>query len=386
MKSVRDIPALSGIPVLVRAALNVPIENDAVADDYRLRKALPTITFLAEHGAKVVLISHIGEAGTETLKPVADALARLVPRTTFCPQTIGPVAREAVRTLAPGGVLMLENLRRDKGEVGNDPAFAAELAALADVFVEDSFDTCHREHASIVTLPTLLPAYAGLLLEEEVAALSTALGPAHPALAIIGGAKFSTKERVLDTLLAVYDQVFIGGALANDFLKAKGYDIGASLSSDADQGKLAALLANPRLVLPEDVRVVPKDGVKEIDARQRIRVARPEDVHEGDVILDAGPATEALLAQFVKGAKSVLWNGPLGEYEDGFVDATDALARAVATSGARSTLGGGDTVASIESLGLLPRFSFVSTGGGAMLDFLAYGTLPGITALESSGL
>ena len=386
MRSVRDIPALSGIPVFVRAALNVPIENGAVADDYRLRKALPTITFLAERGARVILASHLGEAGTETLEPVSRALARFVPRIAFCPETIGPRAREAVRALAPGDVLVLENLRRSAGEVGNDPAFAGELASLADVFVEDSFDTCHRLHASIVTLPKLLPAYAGLLLEEEVAALTEALRPSHPSLAVIGGAKFSTKERVLDTLLGVYDRVFVGGALANDFFKAKGYSIGASLVSEADPAKFAALMENPRLALPEDVRVVAGEALGAIDACQRARVARPEDVHADEVIVDAGPATSALLASFASDATSILWNGPLGRYETGFIDATDALARAVAASGARSTLGGGDTVASIESLGLLPRFSFVSTGGGAMLDFLAYGSLPGITALESGGL
>ena len=386
MKSIRDIPVLSGIPVLVRAALNVPIENATVADDYRLHRAIPTITFLTEHGARVILISHIGEAGTETLLPVAKALERWVPRITFCPETIGPLAREAVWALPSGGVLVLENLRRHKGEVGNDPAFAKELATLADVFVEDSFDTCHRSHASIVTLPKLLPAYAGLLLEEEVAALAAALGPAHPALAIIGGAKFSTKERVLDTLLVSYDHVFVGGALANDFFKAKGYSIGASLVSTAEQTKIAALLANPRLMLPEDVLVVPKDAIGQIDTHQRARVARPDDVREGEVTLDAGPATSVALAQLVKGSRSVLWSGPLGQYENGFIDATDALARAIVASGARSTLGGGDTVASIQSLGLIPRFSFVSTGGGAMLDFLAYGSLPGIAALESGGL
>jgi phosphoglycerate kinase len=386
MRSVRSIQELSGIPVLVRAALNVPIEEGTVADDYRLKKALPTITYLAGRGARVVLISHIGEAGTETLAPVAEALKRSVPRLTFCPETIGQKAREAVRTLAPGDVLVLENLRRDKGEVGNDLAFAKELASLADLFVEDSFDTCHRLHASIVTLPKLLPPYAGLLLEEEVAALSQALAPAHPALAVIGGAKFATKEPVLDTLLASYDHVFVGGALANDFFKARGEEIGVSFTSDADTGKLTRLLENPKLLLPEDVRVVEKSAIGAIDAHQRSRVTRTGDVHADEIILDAGPATSALLANYAKKAQTILWNGPLGQYETGFVDATDALARTIAGTGVQSLVGGGDTVASIENLGLFPHFSFVSTGGGAMLDFLAHGSLPGIQALESGGL
>lgn len=386
MRSVRDMPAYTGVPVLVRAALNVPLESGRVANDYRLKKALPTIRFLAERGAKVVLISHIGEAGTETLAPVAEALGRLLPRVSFCPETIGEKARAAVRALPPGGVLVMENLRRHKGETANDPAFAKELALLADAFVEDSFDTCHRRHASIVTLPTLLPSYAGLLLEEEEAALSGALTPAHPALAVIGGAKFATKERVLETLLAAYDHVFVGGALANDFLKAKGYEVGASLVSGGDPAELGALLANERLMLPADVRAAPSVCAADMDACQKARVARAGAVRPDETILDEGPATEALLADLVGNAQAVLWNGPLGNYENGFIEATDALARAIAASSAHSVVGGGDTVASIETLGLIPRFSFVSTGGGAMLEFLACGTLPGLAALESGGL
>src|SRR3989344_4855535 len=273
MRSIRDIPVLTGIPVLVRAALNVPIENGAVANDYRLRKALPTIQYLCERGARVVLIGHIGEAGTETLEPVAKAMRTFLPRLAFCGETVGERTRAAVRTLPAGDVLMLENLRRHKGEVANDPAFAAELAALADVFVEDCFDTCHRLHASIVGVPKLLPSYAGLLLEEEIAALAGALSPEHPALAIVGGAKFATKERVLETLLAVYDHVFIGGALADDFLVAQGHEIGKSLASGAEPQKIQGLLANPKLVLPIDVRVIPAGAVGIRDAHERLRVA-----------------------------------------------------------------------------------------------------------------
>lgn len=387
MRSIRQIPALSTVPILVRAALNVPIENGQVVDDYRLKKALPTITFLAERGAKVILISHIGEKGTETLAPVAEALKRFIPRTSFSPETVGPAARNAVRELAPGNVLVLENLRRHPGEVGNDPAFAKELALLADVFVQDSFDTCHRKHASIVTLPTLLPAYAGLLLEEEVGELSEALSPQRPGLAVIGGAKFETKEAVLETLMTRYDHVFVGGALAHDFFKARGDEIGASLSSgNADMEKAKDLLANPKLLLPVDVRAVPAALASDLGAHAQARIARIGDVRPDEMILDAGPATEALLADLAGKARTVLWNGPLGQYETGFRDATDGLARAVAGSGARSIVGGGDTVASIESLGLIPRFSFVSTGGGAMLDFLAHGSLPGVAALNTTGL
>lgn len=386
MPTVRDIPVLAGIPVLVRAALNVPVESGRVENDYRLRKALPTIRFLAERGAKVILIGHLGEQGTETLAPVAEAMRAFIPRLSFCPETTGPSARRAAREVPAGGVLMLENLRRARGEVANDPAFAKELASLADVFVEDSFDTCHRLHASIVGVPRLLPAYGGLLLEEEVAALSGALRPGHPALAVIGGAKFATKERVLETLLAAYDRVFVGGALAHDFLKAEGREIGKSLASGADAASIKHMLDNKKLVLPIDVRAVPAEAIGALDAKQHVRIARADDIRPDETILDAGPATAALLADMARRSHAILWNGPLGNYENGFTDATDAFARAVAASGAHSVVGGGDTIASIERLGLMARFSFVSTGGGAMLEFLANGSLPGIVALASGGL
>ncbi|MDE1919229.1 MAG: phosphoglycerate kinase [Patescibacteria group bacterium] len=381
MRTIRDIPVFENIPILVRAALNVPVANGAVVNDYRLRRALPTIRFLAERGAKVVLISHIGEQGTETLEPVARALGKLISGVSFFGETIGERARGTVRELAPRNVLVLENLRRNKGERTNDRAFAKELAALADVFVEDSFDTCHRPHASIVGVPELLPSYVGLLLEEEVRELSQALTPKHPAFAVIGGAKFSTKEAVLTTLLDAYDQVFVGGALANDFFKASGREVGKSLVSDFDPERMKKVLSNPKLVLPVDSLVIPASAVGSLDARAQARVASPGEVRSDEVILDHGPGTSALLASLAAKAKTILWNGPLGNYENGFIDATDALARAVAASGAHSVIGGGDTVAAIENLGILSRFSFVSTGGGAMLDFLAKGTLPGIDVL-----
>lgn len=386
MKTLRDMPSVVDAPVLVRAPLNVPIENGVVANDYRLRKALPTIRFLSERRARVILISHIGEQGTETLAPVAESLRRFVPHLSFCPETIGPRAHSAVRGVQPGDVLMLENLRRDKRETANDPAFAKELAALADFFVEDSFDTCHRAHASIVGVPKLLPSYAGFLLEEEVAALSQALSPTHPALAIIGGAKFSTKKPVLETLIGIYDHVAIGGALANDFFLAQGHAIGKSLASGADPEIIARLLTNPKLVVPVDARVAPASDDVLLEAIAPSRVASVDDIKENEAVFDVGPATSALLADLAANARTILWNGPLGKYENGFVHGTDSLARTIAETGAHSVVGGGDTVASIETLGLSAHFSFVSTGGGAMLDFIAYGTLPGIAALQEGGI
>ncbi len=383
MRSIRDIQVLQNIPVLVRAALNVPLENGKVVNDYRLRRALPTIKYLCERGARVILISHLGEQGTETLQPVAEALGALVSGVSFCKETLGKGARAAIRDLAPGKILVLENLRRDKGERDNSQDFAKELAALADVFVQDSFDTCHRRHASIVGVPEFLPSYAGLLLEEEARELSLALTPQSPSFAVIGGAKFSTKEAVLTTLLKKYDHVFVGGALANDFLKASGYEVGKSLvSAVTAEGNVKHLLENPKLVLPMDSLVVPESAVGSLNGRAEARIAGVKEVKGDEVILDHGPGTVALIAGLAGKAKTILWNGPLGNYEHEFIDATNGLARAVAEAGAHSVVGGGDTVAAIQNLGLLPRFSFVSTGGGAMLDFLATGTLPGIDALK----
>ena len=357
MRNIRDIPSLLNIPVLVRAALNVPVATGAVTNNYRLLQALPTVRFLAERGARVVLISHLGGKGTETLAPVAVELGKLISGVSFFPETVGPQARMAVRNLAPGQILILENVRRNDGEQKNDPKFAKELAALADVFVEDSFDTCHRMHASIVGVPRLLPSYAGLLLEREIMELSKALTPKRPALAVIGGIKFSTKEPVLEKLLETYDHVFVGGALANDFISASGKNVGKSVVSGVSPDRLKKLLDDPKLVLPID------------------------SIIKNEMILDHGEGTSALLADLAKKAKTILWNGPLGNYEEGFTGATRAFAQAVVDSNAYSIVGGGDTVAAIEKIGLLPHFSFVSTGGGAMLDFLAHGTLPGIEAL-----
>jgi phosphoglycerate kinase len=377
MKFVRDIPILENIPVLLRASLNVPIANGKVANSFRLKKALPTIEFLQKKGARVVLLGHIGEKGTETLQPVYEALREFIPRLEFCSVTNGELARDMIRKLPSGGVLMLENLRRDRGEVQNDKKFAQSLAELGDVFVEDSFDVCHRSHASVVGIPEFLPSYAGLLVEEEVSQLSKALKPAHPAVAIIGGAKFSTKEPVIVKLLNSYDRVFAGGALGNDFTKAMGHSVGKSLVSDADPKAIKILLANRKLAVPLDAVVGLVGSKKEAGRVTKLDAIQPE-----EAILDNGPKTSEMLEGLVKDAKTVLWNGPLGNYENGFVDATRALVIAIAKSSAYSIIGGGDTEAAIEDLHVYEHFSFISTGGGAMLDFLAKGTLPGLQALD----
>ncbi len=377
MRSVRKIPKLKNVPVLVRAALNAPIENNTVTNTFRLRQALPTIEYLQKKGARVILCGHIGEKGTETFEPVYRALKTFVPTLEFCSYSIGKEAREAVRAMKPGDVLLLENLRRHRGEVMNNAEFAADLASLADVFVEDSFDVCHRTHASVVGVPKLLPSYAGFLVEEEVKQLKKALLPKRPALAIIGGAKFSTKEPVLVALLKKYTHVFVGGALANDFIHAQGYAVGTSLVSDADATEIKKLVRMPELLLPHDVIVAPRDGKK--DEGHAVAIGG---VADNEAMLDVGPETIRELLPLIQKAKTILWNGPLGRYENGFTEGTKQLADAVTNSKAHSILGGGDTVAAVDALGLLSKFSFVSTGGGAMLDFLANGSLPGIDALN----
>jgi phosphoglycerate kinase len=381
MRTVQDIPVFHNIPILVRCAFNIPLEKGKVVHDHRLREALPTLSYLTERGARVIIISHIGDKGTETLAPVVEALSKHMPNVSFYKETTGEGVRAAVHSLLPGHILVLENLRRDAGEKKNDDLFARELALLADVFVQDSFDTCHRLHASIVGIPRFLPSYAGLTLEREVAELSHSLTPKKPSCAIIGGAKFATKKVLLERLLSVYDTVCVGGALANDFLKTKGVEVGKSLVSLGDEASLRDLMQNPRLLLPSDVTVIPYARVWKENMRGFAEAREIDEVSPDEVILDLGPDTLERLTEKVQGAKTILWNGPLGNFENGFVDSTRSLARAIAASSAYSVVGGGDTVAAIEDLDLFSRFSFVSTGGGAMLEFLAKGTLPGIEAL-----
>ena len=377
MKSLSDIPKLSGVRVLVRSSLNVPVADGKVVNTFRLRGALPTINYLREKGARVILIGHISGKGAESLAPMWGAMKEFIPDIQFCPDIIGDRARNAISALEASGVLMLENLRQNPGEEGNDESFAKELASLGEVFVQDTFDVCHRKHAGVVGIPKFIPSYAGLLVEKEVQELAGALHPQFPSLAIISGAKFSTKEPIIKKLLASYDKVFVGGALANDFIKEAGNPVGASLVSGTNAEEIRELLHNKKVVIPVDAIVAPKGA-----GRDAGRTTQLSDVQENEAILDIGPETSALLADIVKNSKSVLWNGPLGNYENGFTDGTESLAKAIVASGAHSVMGGGDSIAVVENLGLADKFSFISTGGGAMLDFLAEGTLPGIEALN----
>ncbi len=286
---------------------------------------------------------------------------------------LGLEATEAVNNMRDGEIILLENLRNDKGEQSCDKFFAESLAKLGDVYVNESFSVDHREDASIVLLPKLLPSYAGFQLEEEIENLSRAFKkPKHPFLFILGGAKFSTKMPLIKKYLKLADYIFIGGALLNDFLRAEGYEVGDSLVSKENFG-IKDLLGNKKIILPEDVVV--KDGDELINRSVR-------DVQHEDFILDVGAKSVKNLAPLIKKAKLILWNGPLGDYEIGGDVATKKVLKMVAASRAFSIIGGGDTNEIISQIKMEKKFSFMSTGGGATLDFLANGTLPGIKALR----
>jgi len=349
----------------------VPIKESVVEDNFRIRKALPTIKYLQHKGAKVILLTHLGKGG-DTLLPVATALQKLI-KSTFVANILGLDASIAVSSMKNGEVLLLENLRNDKGEQDCNSFFASSLAKLGDVYVNDAFSVNHREDASIVLLPKLLPAYAGFQLEEEIKNLSRAFKkPKHPFLFILGGAKFSTKLPLIKKYLKLADYIFIAGALLNDFLRAEGDEVGTSLVSDENFG-IKNLLGNKKIILPEDVVV--KSGDELINRKVT-------DVHRDEFILDVGADSIKNLGPLIKKSKLILWNGPLGDYEIGGDVGTKKVLKLVASSKATSIIGGGDTNEIISQMKMEKKFSFVSTGGGATLDFLANGTLPGIKALR----
>ncbi len=366
--------AFLGKRVFLRLDFNVPLEGREVRDDYRIRESLPTINFLRASGARLVIASHIGKGKPEdTLAPVAEYLNKLFP-VTFLNDLLSPENIRITNELQNGDVVLLENLRHSKGEEENDVEFAKYLASLGDVYVNDAFSVSHRAHASVVGVPALLPHYAGIRLALEVSKLAVAFSPEHPFLFILGGAKISTKMPLLKKFLTIADNVFVGGAIANNFLKVKGVEIGTSTYDKDELTGLEAYLNDPHLILPRDV--VAKNAAGSLTKTL-------ETLTSGDMIVDAGSATIKSLEAVIGAAKLIVWNGPLGFYEEGFTEGSRELLGLIAGSHAMSIIGGGDTVALIHEMGALERFSFVSTGGGAMLDYLANETLPGITALQS---
>ncbi len=370
--SVGSLPHTSGVTFLVRSSLNVPVTNGVVQNSFRLKRALKTLTFLSQSGARVIVASHIGDRPTDSLLPVADHLRSTLPLV-FVDDVVGQRARDALKTLRSGQILILQNLRRDNREVANDDSFSRELASLADVYVNDDFAASHRTHASIVGVTQHLPSYAGIQFLEEIKGLGIARSPQSPSLAIVGGAKFGTKEPLIKKFFEQYDRVCISGALANDFFKAEGYEVGRSLTSNSvDVGDM---LQNSKLLLPVDVTV---------DGPSGRHVCAPDEVGVADTIYDVGPKTIEMLTPLVQKARTVVWNGPLGNFEKGYSEMTERLAQLLSEAQGDSVVGGGDTIASIEKLGLNSKFEFVSTAGGAMLDYVANGTLVGIEALEKS--
>jgi len=317
------------------------------------------------------VISHIGRAEEDTLLPVFDVLATRLPFHWGGPITGADFAARA-ELMGNGDLLLAENLRQDPRETANDEGFAAQIAQFGDVYVNDDFANCHREHASMSALAKLLPAYAGLSVQQEVQELSKVIVPRPISLFLLGGAKFETKMPLVEKYLGVYDHVFISGALMNDIFKAQGFEVGKSLVSDVSLIG-ADFLNSPKLILPIDVVVDGPDGVL---------TKAPNEVTAEERILDCGQATTDLLATYIEKAATVLWNGPFGNYEAGFTESTEQTVKNLAQSEAFSVVGGGDTVAAIEKLGLNDRLGFVSTGGGAMLTLLEHGSTPVLDLLN----
>jgi phosphoglycerate kinase len=369
MKTLDQLTHVKGKCVLLRADFNVPLKDGKVSDPFRIDATIPTIAYLQKKGAKIIIISHIGADGTESLKPVADYLNETIPLT-FVPEVVGEKVKEQVAALEDGEVLLLENLREDHGELEDSKLFAIELSELADIYVNDAFSVCHREQASVVIVPKLLPSYAGLLLEKEITELDAVLNhPRHPFLFILGGAKFSTKLPLIEKFLETADTVFIGGALVNNLLRDKGLNIGDSLLDD-EAPSMKDMLSNKKLILPIDVVVISHGSIKTVGI---------EEVGNSDVIVDIGPKTANALAPHIHDAAMVLMNGPLGKGE--YTKGTEAILEMLVASKGKKVIGGGDTSEIITKLGIHSKLMFDSTGGGATLEYLAKGTLPGIEAL-----
>jgi phosphoglycerate kinase len=371
LPTVRDIKNLKGKRVVLRLDFNVPMKNGKIVETMRIDRAMPTLEYLVKKKARVIILSHIGKDASSSLKPIVRYLNKKM-NVGFVPDFRTEEAHKVAESLPEGGVVVFENLRLDDRETSNDPAFAKLLASFGDVYVNDAFAVSHRAHASVVGITKYLPSYSGFLIADEVKHLSLAIKPKHPFLFVLGGAKFETKMPLLKKFMKRADQVFIGGILANDFFHDEGLEVGKSFV-DKYSFKLTPLLKKGKIILPSDVVVrngIGKTGTKHVD-----------ELLVGDSIMDVGPQTIKDLVPVLKKAKLIVWNGPLGYYEGGFDKGTIALLKAITETKATSIIGGGDTAAVVEKLGLDKKISFVSTGGGATLDFLIDGKLPGIDAI-----
>ena len=379
---------LKGKRVFVRVDFNVPIKDSKVTDDLRIREALPTIRYGIEHGATLILASHLGRPKGKpkpefSLAPAAERLSQLLGRKViFAADCIGPEAERAVNQAGPGDVVLLENLRFHPEEEANDPGFAGKLAALAPVYVNDAFGSAHRAHASTEGITHFVQqAAAGFLMEKELRYLGGALeSPERPFVAILGGAKISDKIEVIENLLGKVDRLLIGGAMAFTFLKSQGKHIGKSLCEEDKLDLARELLgrAQSSISLPSDA--IASTGMED---ESSAHVVPSGEIPAGEMGLDIGPATTAQFTGFIKTARTIVWNGPMGVFEkDAFASGTINVARAVADSQAASIIGGGDSAAAVAKAGVADRITHISTGGGASLEFLAGQTLPGVAALS----
>jgi len=386
MRSLKDAK-VKNKRVLVRCDFNVPLDDKGqITDDFRIRSTLPTINWLIKNGAKVILMSHFGSPEgniVETLKMdvVQQRLTEYLDLSVVkAPDCVGKEIESWTKEMKPGEILLLENLRFHKEEEENDSRFAKKLAALGDIYINDAFGTCHRAHASIVGAPKFLPPFAGLLLEKEIKSLNKIIkNPKRPLVAAMGGAKVSTKIKLMKELLNYVDHLFVGGVLANTILKAKGMAVGKSKVDDEMIEETKKLnLTSQKFHLPIDV-VVSRD----VSGEAQITRMGPGSVGEDELILDIGPDTIKLFESIVKRAKVIFWNGPMGYYEnEKFAKGTIALAEIIARSKAYSIIGGGDAVSILEKLNLTKNIDHISTGGGAMLAYIAGEELPGIKALK----
>jgi phosphoglycerate kinase len=382
-----------GKRVLVREDLNVPLDGGRITDDTRILATAPTLRGLSDRGAKVIVLSHLGRPDGKvveglSLAPVASRLGEILGMTVrLAPDCVGPAAEAAIDAMNEGDVLLLENLRFHKEEEANDPAFAKQLAALGDLFVNDAFGTAHRAHASTVGITAFLPSYMGPLLARELDVLDSMLSnPRGPFVAVLGGAKVADKIAVIQRLMDLCDQIVVGGGMANTLLAAQGIDVGKSLR-DADLGPAHAVLAKIKEGHVKAHLHVPSDAVVATELKEGVdtRFAEVKDVHPDEMILDIGPTTAEHYRGIILHAKTVLWNGPMGVFEnDAFAPGTEAVGQAIVDSGAMSVVGGGDSAAAAHQLGFAAKMTHISTGGGATLEYIEGRELPGVAALRNA--
>ncbi len=384
LESIEKIKSLKNKKVLVRVDFNVPLQDEKVKDDYRIKAALPTINYLRNAGAKVILMAHLGDPGSKvvpslSLKPVARRLSQIIKKAVdFVPETVGYKADKAIANMKAGDIVFLENLRFNEGELKDDSKFAKRLAGLADVYVNEAFSVCHRKQASVSAIKKLIPVYYGLQLVSEVKNLDKILKPKKPLIVIMGGAKISTKAPIISKIYESADKILLGGGLANNFFKHLGLELGKSLVDEDSEIYVKKFFKNQKLadkiVLPIDVVVCGKN--------KQPKIKSLDELNKSDAILDIGPETIKVFSDYIKTAQTIVWNGPLGKFEEAsYKHGTFAIATAVAarsTGKAYGLIGGGETVEALKQTKMEEYVDFISTAGGAMLAYLGGDKMPGL--------